>query len=77
MSEIKIEAILSKRQLDESGVTGCPIWSREAWRFSWSQDASGTCCFLEGARIVTPDGGEPVAMGKGDLVTFPSGMCCT
>ena len=27
--------------------------------------------------IVTPDGGEPVHMGKGDLVTFPQGMSCT
>ena len=27
--------------------------------------------------VVTPEGGEPVTMGKGDLVTFPSGMSCT
>jgi hypothetical protein len=26
---------------------------------------------------VVPDGGEPVRMGKGDLVTFPRGMSCT
>ncbi len=26
--------------------------------------------------IVTPDGGQPVKMGKGDLVTFPAGMSC-
>jgi uncharacterized protein len=25
---------------------------------------------------VTPDGGQPVQMGKGDLVTFPAGMSC-
>ncbi|MBW2173389.1 MAG: DUF861 domain-containing protein [Deltaproteobacteria bacterium] len=24
-----------------------------------------------------PWGGEPVKMGKGDLVTFPAGMSCT
>ncbi|MBT4819744.1 MAG: DUF861 domain-containing protein [Lentisphaerae bacterium] len=27
--------------------------------------------------VVTPDGGEPVEFGKGDLVTFPKGMSCT
>jgi uncharacterized cupin superfamily protein len=27
--------------------------------------------------VVTPDGGEPVRMGAGDLVTFPAGMSCT
>ena len=27
--------------------------------------------------MVTPEGGEPVKVGKGDLVTFPTGMSCT
>jgi uncharacterized cupin superfamily protein len=27
--------------------------------------------------VVTPDGGEPVEVGAGDLVTFPRGMSCT
>jgi uncharacterized cupin superfamily protein len=27
--------------------------------------------------VVTPEGGEAVEMGKGDLVTFPKGMSCT
>ncbi len=26
--------------------------------------------------VVTPDGGEPVRMGAGDLVTFPAGLEC-
>ncbi|MDX2216553.1 MAG: cupin domain-containing protein [Oculatellaceae cyanobacterium bins.114] len=26
---------------------------------------------------VTPQDGEPVQLGKGDLVTFPAGMSCT
>lgn len=33
--------------------------------------------YLEGNVLVTPDGGEPVQMGKGDLVIFPAGMSCT
>ena len=27
--------------------------------------------------FVVPEEGEPVEMGKGDLVTFPKGMNCT
>ena len=26
---------------------------------------------------MTPEGGEPVAVAAGDLVTFPRGMSCT
>ena len=36
-----------------------------------------TCYFLEGDVEVTPEGGKPVRIGKGDLVTFPTGMSCT
>ena len=31
---------------------------------------------LEGEVTVTPDGGEPVKFGAGDLVVFPAGMAC-
>ncbi|NIQ95655.1 MAG: cupin domain-containing protein [Desulfuromonadales bacterium] len=31
---------------------------------------------LEGEVEVTPDGGETVRFGAGDLVTFPAGMSC-
>jgi uncharacterized cupin superfamily protein len=31
---------------------------------------------LEGDVVVTPDGGEPVEIKKGDLVTFPKDMKC-
>ncbi|MEO0971153.1 MAG: cupin domain-containing protein, partial [Cyanobacteria bacterium J06639_18] len=30
----------------------------------------------DGDVIVTPDNGQPLRMGKGDLVTFPAGMSC-
>ena len=74
MSEIKIESNPGKERLDELGVSDWPIWTKEASQFPWSYGASETCYFIEGDVIVTPDGGEPVAMGEGDLVTFPSGM---
>ena len=54
-----------------------PIWSKEASTFPWTYDSEETCYFLEGDVVVTPQGGAPVRMGAGDLVTFPAGMTCT
>jgi len=45
--------------------------------FPWTYEDKEICYLLEGDVIVTPDGGEPVQIGKGDLVTFPAGMSCT
>ncbi len=50
---------------------------KEASNFPWTYDETEICYFLEGDVVVTPDGGEPVHMGAGDLVTFPNGMSCT
>lgn len=74
---IQIEHQPSQAQLEQLGVSRWPIWTKEASEFPWTYDESETCYFLEGDVIVTPTGGEPVAMGKGDLVTFPAGMSCT
>jgi uncharacterized cupin superfamily protein len=67
----------SRERLAALGVERWPIWTKEVSRFSWSYDTAETCFFLEGDVVVTPDGGEPVRVGKGDLVTFPAGMSCT
>ena len=75
--EIKIERQPSQSTLDELGVSNWAIWTKEASEFPWTYDARETCYFLEGDVVVTPDGGEPVEMGKGDFVTFPEGMSCT
>lgn len=48
----------------------------EESEFPWSYDEREICYFLEGDVVVTPDGGKPVQMGQGDLVTFPAGMSC-
>jgi uncharacterized cupin superfamily protein len=45
--------------------------------FPWHYDRAETCCLLEGEVIVTPDDGEPVRIGAGDLVTLPAGLSCT
>lgn len=75
--EIKIEHQTSPEILQKLGVYQWGIWQKEASKFPWTYDTQETCYFLEGDVIVTPDGGQPVKMGKGDLVTFPAGMSCT
>ena len=77
MSEIKIERNPDQGRLQGLGVLNWPIWTKEVSEFPWSYDEQETCYFLEGDVVVTPEGGEPVKMGKGDLVTFPAGMSCT
>ena len=74
MSEIKIIKNPTKAQLE--GVFDWPIWTKEPSSFPWHYDSNESCYFLEGDVTVTPEGGEPVTMGKGDLVTFPAGMSC-
>jgi len=73
---IVVEHAASDARLAELGVKAWPTWSKEKSSFPWTYDSEEVCYFLEGEVVVTPDGGAPVAMGKGDLVTFPAGMSC-
>jgi hypothetical protein len=59
------------------GIYNWPTWSKEISKFPWTYDRQETCYILDGEVIVTPDGGEPVEIVAGDLVTFPKGMSCT
>jgi len=77
MNEIKIQRNPSNDQLKSLGIFDWPIWTKEISEFPWHYSESETCYFLEGDVVVTPDQGEPVEVGKGDLVTFPEGMSCT
>ena len=77
MSDIKVVKQVTKEEIERQGIPGWGIWSKEESRFPWTYDATETCYFLEGEVVVIPEGGEPVQMGKGDLVTFPKGMSCT
>jgi len=77
MAEITIIEDPSEEQLEELGVRDWPTWSADVSTFPWSYDEPETCYFLEGDVLVTPDGGSPVRIGKGQLVTFPAGMSCT
>ncbi|BAU06828.1 DUF861 domain-containing protein [Fischerella thermalis CCMEE 5273] len=75
--EIQIERQPSQKRLEELGVSNWDIWHKAASKFPWTYDTQEICYFLEGDVVVTPSGGQPVQMGKGDLVTFPAGMSCT
>ena len=77
MDQILIEHNPSEAKLDVMGIYGWPVWSKEVSTFPWSYDRQESCYILEGRVIVTPDGGEPVEIIEGDMVTFPKGMSCT
>jgi uncharacterized cupin superfamily protein len=63
--------------LAAAGVESWPSWEKEPGAFDWSYDESETCYFLAGRVRVTPAGGQPVAIGPGDLAVFPAGLDCT
>jgi len=65
-----------EEQLAALGVRQWPTWEHEADAFPWHYGDAETCYILEGAVTVTPEGGEPVKIRAGDLVTFPAGMSC-
>jgi len=77
MSKIKVERNLDEKRLQDEDIFNWPIWTKEMSEFPWTYNSAETCYFLEGDVVVTPDGGDPVKMQKGDLVTFPQGMSCT
>ena len=77
MSKIKVERNPAEKRLQDDGIYDWPIWTKEVSEFPWTYSSGETCYFLEGDVVVTPDGGDPVEMKKGDLVTFPEGMSCT
>ena len=48
----------------------------EACSFDWTYDDQETFWLLEGEVTVTPESGESVNLGRGDLVVFSAGMDC-
>lgn len=77
MSEIKVVRQVERSKLEKMGVFDWPVWGKEISTFDWYYDSRETSYFLAGDVVVTPKGGAPVQIGKGDLVTFPAGMSCT
>lgn len=77
MDEIRVEHDPAPAKLEVMGVYDWPIWTKEVSTFPWTYDSREVCYFLEGEVTVTPDGGAPVKLRPGDLVTFPKGLKCT
>ncbi len=77
MKDIELTKNPPREKLEEMGVFSWPIWEKEVSTFPWTYDMTEVCYILEGEVTVTPDGGEPVTIGPGDLVRFPQGMSCT
>ncbi len=75
--QIKLIKNPDTQELKRLGVENWPIWEKEVSSFPWEYDANETCYILDGRVTVTPEGGEPVEIEAGDLVTFPKGMRCT
>lgn len=77
MSTIKIDRAVEDDVLSRLGIGEWPVWEQGTSVFPWHYDTGETCYFLDGEVIVTPEGGAPVRMSAGDLVTFPAGLSCT
>lgn len=75
--EIKIVKQPDRKSLENMDVKSWSVWAETVSEFPWHYPETETCYILEGKVIVTPDGGSPVEIEAGDLVTFPKGMHCT
>jgi uncharacterized cupin superfamily protein len=76
MTQIIVETNPDAARLASLGVDHWPIWEKEASEFPWEYFEQEISYILEGRAIVTPEGGEPVEITKGDLVTMPSELIC-
>jgi uncharacterized protein len=76
MTKIIIETNPDAARLASLGVDHWPIWEKGNSEFAWEYIEDEISYILEGRAIVTPEGGEPVEINKGDLVTFPSELLC-
>ncbi len=62
--------------LEELDVLSWPIWEKEESEFPWEYDMEEICYILSGEATITPQDGDPVKIGPGDLVFFTCGMKC-
>jgi hypothetical protein len=76
MTQIIIETNPDAARLASLGVDHWPIWEKEASEFPWEYFEQEISYILEGRAIITPEGGKPVEISKGDLVTMPSELIC-
>ena len=77
MLDVKVEHNPEQERLQELGVYGWPIWTKEVSEFPWTYDSTETCYLLEGQVVVTTEEGGQVEIRAGDLVVFPKDLSCT
>ena len=77
MPEITIEHNVPPAKLDAMSVDSWASWAKEKSTFEWTYDEAEICYIFEGEAVITPQGGEPITISRGDLVQFPAGMSCT
>ena len=73
---IRCEHKPSPAKLEVLGVDDWPLWKKEPSAFPWHYTKTETCYVQRGRFVVTPDGGEPLAFVRGDLISFPAGLSC-
>lgn len=59
------------------GARSAGIWQRSPGPSYWRQDENEVIYVLSGRMTVTPDGGEPLEVGAGDIAVFPLGWTGT
>jgi uncharacterized cupin superfamily protein len=73
---IEIDHEPDKGKLESLGVFKWPTWEKGASTFPWTYVEQEICYILHGKAVVTPEGGQPVEIGAGDLVTFGEDLRC-
>ncbi|MEW6119596.1 MAG: cupin domain-containing protein [Pseudomonadota bacterium] len=76
MSRILVEAVPDAARLAALGVDKWPVWEKAVSEFPWEYFEDETSYIVAGRAVVTPEGGAPVEIAKGNLVTFQSGLIC-
>lgn len=60
--------------LPDEGTVGATLWECTAGRFDWHYNSDEFVEILAGEVEVTPPGGSPTTLRKGDVVWFPGGQ---
>lgn len=76
MSKIVVESAPAAARLATLGTDKWPVWEKGVSEFPWEYFEDETSYIMAGRAIVTPEGGAPVEIAEGDLVTFQSGLIC-
>lgn len=66
---------MTPEEVENSGISSWPIWTKEVSRFDWTYSGDEECYIIEGEFSVETDEGV-VHVKPGDFVTFRDGLEC-